>query len=104
MVMDRNFLQNQMKDMSSLLTQVRAVPNKTKDGAIDGFKVFQIQKGSVFEKIGLKNMDVLKRVNGQTLNSAEKGLELFSAFKSEERFELDIVRNDDEKTIIVEVQ
>jgi general secretion pathway protein C len=104
MVMDRNFLQNQMKDMSSLLTQVRAVPNKNKDGSIDGFKLFQIQKGSIFEKIGLKNMDVLKRVNGQNLNSAEKGLELFSAFKSEARFELDIVRNNDEKTIIVEIQ
>lgn len=104
MVMDRRFLDKQLAKMNDLMTQVRAVPNKNKDGVMQGFKLFQIRKGSVFEKVGLKNHDVIQRVNGQSLNSVEKGLDLFAALRDENHFTLDILRNNAKKTITIEVQ
>ncbi|MDH5543587.1 MAG: hypothetical protein OEY64_11555 [Nitrospinota bacterium] len=103
-VMGREFLKDQLNNMSALMTQVRAVPNMTSDGKIDGFKLFQIQKGSLYEKIGLQNQDVLKRINGQVLDSPEKGLELFNALKSETSFKLDIERNNSIKSMTIDVQ
>jgi len=103
-VMGREFLKDQLNNMSALMTQVRAVPNMGKDGNIDGFKLFQIQKGSLYEKIGLQNQDVLKSINGQVLDSPEKGLELFNALKSETSFSLDIERNNSVKSLKIDVQ
>lgn len=92
-VVSKRYLESRLKNMSKLLTQARAIPNINKDGGADGFKVFSIKKGSIFDKIGLKNHDVIKRINGMELDSAEKGLELFQALRNETNFEVDLVRN-----------
>lgn len=104
MVMNRAYLENQLKDMSKLLVQVRAVPSKNEKGEIEGFKIYSIKKGSLYEKIGLKNHDIIKGVNGRPLNSAEKGLELFSAIKNESHFTVDLVRNNVNTTLTIEIQ
>jgi len=101
---ERKYFRSQLKDMSKLLVQVRAVPNKSKDGSINGFKLFQIHKGSIYEKIGLKNQDIIKRVNGQDINSAEKGLALFSSIKNDSRFVVDLERNNSNKTLSIEIE
>ncbi len=103
-VMDRAYLEKEMKDMSRLLVQVRAVPHKNPNGQIEGFRLFQIIKGSIYQKIGLKNQDVVKRVNGQPINSAEQGLALLTALKNESNFTIDLVRNKANKTLTVELQ
>lgn len=46
----------------SYVAPARIVPAKEK-GAPIGFKVFSIQPGSVYEKIGLQNGDIVLRVN-----------------------------------------
>ncbi|MGK7345700.1 MAG: type II secretion system protein GspC [Candidatus Nitrospinota bacterium M3_3B_026] len=92
-MISKRFLESKLKNMNRLLTKARAIPNINKDGVTDGFKVFSIKKGSIFDKIGLKNHDVIKRINGVELDSAEKGLELFQALRNETNFEVDLVRN-----------
>ncbi|GMT41815.1 MAG: hypothetical protein IEMM0002_0226 [bacterium] len=103
-IMDKRYLDKQLGDMNSLMTQVRVVPNKSKDGNVEGFKLFQIKKGSIYEKIGLKNRDVIERINGQPLNSVESGLDLFQALKSETHFTVDLKRRDSKQTLTVNVQ
>lgn len=104
MVMDKRYLDKQLSDMNSLMTQVRVVPHKADDGSMEGFKLFQINKGSIYDKIGLKNSDVIQRVNGQPLNSVESGLDLFYALKNETNFTVDIKRNNSKQTLTVNVQ
>jgi general secretion pathway protein C len=70
----------------------------------DGFKVFAIRKGSLFDKIGLQNNDVVKRINGVELDSAEKGLELFQALKNETTFNVDLMRKSQKTTMRFSVQ
>lgn len=104
MVMDKRYLEKQLADMNSLMTQVRVVPQKAEDGRMEGFKLFQINRGSVYDKIGLKNNDVIQRVNGQPLDSVESGLDLFYALKNETQFTVDIMRNKSKQTLTVNVQ
>jgi len=103
-IMDKRFLEKQLASVNDLMTQVRAVPHMNKDKVMQGFKVFQIKKGSVFQKVGLKNRDVIQRINGQRLDSVEKGLDLFAALRDETNFTLDILRNNAKKTINIEIQ
>lgn len=100
----KRYLESQLASMNQLLTDVRAVPNMTKEGATDGFKIFAIRKGSLFDKIGLQNQDVVKRINGIELNSAEKGLELFQALRNETDFNVDLVRNSQKSSMRFSVQ
>lgn len=103
-VMNKRYLDKQLSDMNGLMTQVRVVPEKGDDGNMEGFKLFQINKGSVYDKIGLRNSDVVQRVNGQPLNSVESGLDLFYALKNETNFTVDIKRNNSKQTLTINVQ
>ncbi|MDH5637244.1 MAG: hypothetical protein OEZ04_02000 [Nitrospinota bacterium] len=93
------YLESQLKNMNQLLTQVRAVPNLDSSGNTNGFKLFAIQKGSIFEKIGLSEQDVVQSINGVELNSAEKGLELFQVLRNESNFNVDVLRGGNKTTL-----
>ncbi len=103
-LVSKQYLTSQMSNMNRLLTQVRAVPNLNKSGAANGFKLFSIKRNSIFAKLGLKNRDVIQRINGVELNSAEKGLELFQALRSETSFEVDLIRNSQKTTLRFNIQ
>ena len=57
-----------------------------------GFKLFSIKPKSVFSKIGLKNGDVLQTVNGYTLSSPDKILEVYGKLKDSEQISIDVLR------------
>ncbi len=103
-VMDKRFFETQKSNMNELLTNIRAVPNAAPDGSINGFQLFEIVKDSLYDKIGLKNQDVVQRVNGQALTSMEGGLDLFNALKNDNHFVIDVMRNNQSKTLTVDVQ
>jgi len=85
-------LDDVMSNFGAVLTQARMVPNLTPDNKTDGFKIFQIRPGSIFEKLGLKDQDVIMRVNSQDLDSFEKATGLFTALRNEKAISIDIVR------------
>ncbi len=103
-VMDKRFFESQKSNMNDLLTNIRAVPNVAPDGSINGFQVFEIVKDSLYDKIGLKNMDVIQRVNGQPLTSMQGGLDLFNALKNDNHFVIDLTHNSQNKTLTIDVQ
>ena len=68
-------------NLGDLLQQARAIPNM-KNGRLDGFIIADIQKGSIFEKLGIRQNDVLKSVNGESIDSPAKAMELYQALRS----------------------
>ena len=87
-------------NLGEVLQQARMVPNIVpgSGGRVDGFKFVNIQPGSIFEKLGFKPGDTLKRVNGEEVNSPTKGMELFNSLRSESRLQLSVERNGHEET------
>lgn len=78
-------------NMNEMLTQVRVRPYFSA-GKPDGFMVSRIKQGSFFEKMGLKNGDVIQGVNGQPIESADRMLELYKGLTSGSEITLDIKR------------
>jgi general secretion pathway protein C len=79
-------------DLYSMGMQARIVP-VFKNGVAHGLKLFAIRPDSLYSKIGIQNGDVIKRINGFDLNSAEKALEIYSKLKDSNRIDIEVERN-----------
>lgn len=79
-----------MQNFSDVLKQARVVPYSAQDGT--GFQIRSIRSGSIFQRIGLVNFDVIKAVNGQPLTTADQALSLFTLFRNEKEVTLDVRR------------
>lgn len=85
-------VQKALENMAVLSTQARIVPS-FENGVANGFRFYSIQPGSLYTKIGLKNGDVVQRVNGQDMSSPEKALEVYTKLRTEKRITVDLLRN-----------
>lgn len=88
-------------NLSKLYTDIRAVPY-FKDGKADGFKLLSVKAGSLFEKLGLRRGDILKSLNGNTLD-IQSGMTLFNSLKSEASFQLEIERRGADKALSYDI-
>ncbi|MFQ5754651.1 MAG: type II secretion system protein N [Acidiferrobacterales bacterium] len=68
---DREFVRTELRN-PDIFRQALIVPN-----AGGGFLVRQIQPGSVYAKLGLQVGDVIRKVNGRRINSANEALQLY---------------------------
>lgn len=82
---------SQLNNFAQLLNQARMVPY-FKRGKHMGYQVKAIDRGSLFEKIGLKNQDVIEEINGEPLDSMEKVMGLFSKMRNENEITVKLQR------------
>ena len=76
-----------LENLPLLLTQARAVPY-FKDGRAIGLRLFAIKTGSLYEKVGLRNGDILKSINGNSLGDISQAIKLFEQLKEEKSITL----------------
>lgn len=86
------------KNMSQMLTQVRIRPYFS-EGKPDGFLVSRIKQGSIFQKMGLKNGDVIQGVNDSPIGSADDMLGLYKELQSGSEITLNIKRRGKQETL-----
>lgn len=80
-----------MANLSKLATQARVVP-AFEGGQSIGFKLFSIRPKSLYAKIGLKNGDIVTRINGYEINSPDKALEIYQKLKDSKQINVDLKR------------
>lgn len=102
-LVDRAFLLGEAGNMSALLAQLRAVP-EVEAGAPIGFRVFAISDDSVFRRLGLRNGDVVRRVNGTTLHDPAALLSFLQGMGDESRIALDLVRAGRPSTLVYDLR
>ena len=102
-LIDRRELESTVANINEVFTQARAVPY-FEDGKTVGFRVFAIKPGSVFEKIGLQNGDVINRVNGVELTDPTKAITLFTELQNEGHIAVDLQRNKQTKNFSYEIR
>ncbi len=89
---DEEELESALNNLPKLLSQARAVPY-FRNGKSIGMRLFAIRAGSLYEKIGLKNGDILTAVNENTLADPTQALKLFEQLKTEREIQVSIERN-----------
>ncbi|MFP2897657.1 type II secretion system protein GspC [Corallococcus sp. 4LFB] len=89
--------------LDQLMMQARVVPS-FRDGRAVGFKLFSIREGSLYSRLGLRNGDMLQRINGLDLDSPDKALEAFHTLRDARRVELQIERGGAPVRMVFDVQ
>ncbi len=67
------------RDARSLFSQAKIIP-RWEEGEMVGMELREIEEGSLYDKVGLKEGDIIKSFNGVKLNSAAAGAKVLSQF------------------------
>ena len=81
---------NEGRSARSLFNQAKIIP-KWSDGQMVGMELREIEPGSLYEKVGLSEGDVITSFNGVELNSAAAGARVLSQFVEADEFEIELV-------------
>lgn len=88
----RTEVDSALENMSQLFTQIRAVPH-FEGGQSVGFRLFAIRRGSLFDRIGLKNGDIIRSINGNEMNDPSKAIALLQELRDARNLDVDVTRN-----------
>jgi general secretion pathway protein C len=91
------------ENMSQILTQARALPYM-EQGKTVGFRISEIVPNSIYEKIGLKNGDVIEKVNSQAVDDPAKFFQLYQGLRTERYIAIDLIRNGARQTLNYEIR
>ncbi len=77
----RSMINDAIQDVSKLMTEVQIRPHM-EEGAAAGLALSNIKPNSIFRRMGLRNGDILKSVDGQEIRSVDDALKLYENLKS----------------------
>lgn len=80
---------NEGRSARSLFNQAKIIP-KWEEGQMVGMELREIQPGSLYDKVGLSEGDVIKSFNGVQLDSAAAGARVLSQFVEADEFEIEL--------------
>ncbi len=102
-IVSRAKVDSTLSDLNKVIQQARMVPN-FKNGQVQGFKIFAIRPRSIFKQLGLRNGDIIHRINGAEINSVEKAIPMLQLARSADEIQLDITRRGKKQTMTIEIQ
>ena len=95
---ERGEIDGALSNLNEIATQARIVPS-FQDGKANGFKLFSIKPGSLYAKIGLRNGDVIQKINGYELNSPDKALEVYQKLRDSSAVSIEMLRRGQSTTV-----
>jgi len=100
---DQREVASNTENMNQLLTQARALPY-LENGKTAGFRISEIVPGSIYEKIGLQNGDVIQKINAQDVDDPGKFFQLYQGLKEEKNITIDLMRAGQRQTLNYEIR
>lgn len=100
---DKSEVDAALDNMNQLFTQIRAVPH-FEGGSATGFRLFAIRQGSLFDKIGLKNGDILRSINGNAINDPSRALAMLGELRNQRELAVEVMRNKENKTLTYQIR
>ncbi len=94
----RSDVEKSLKNVHQLLSQARVRPHFS-EGKPDGLAVTHIKRGSIFEKLGLKNGDVIKGLDGKEIKSPDDVLQMYERLTVGSEVAIEIERGGEEQMI-----
>jgi len=91
-VIDQRALNAALDNIGQAMTDARLLPS-VKDGKVEGFRASEVKPQGIFGTVGIKNGDILLRINDFPIDSPEKAIQSFVTLKGQNRIKLDLVRD-----------
>jgi len=91
-ILDSRRIQKSLENPEQILTDARLLPN-IKNGKQEGFSISEVVPGGIYHSLGLRNGDVLLRINDLEISNAEVAIQAMSALRGMNNINLDIIRS-----------
>ena len=91
------------QQLSRVLVQAAALPYY-EDGQLSGFKLMAIDAGSIYDKVGFKDGDIVTSVNGQRLSDVGRTIQLLHSLKGANMAQVTYRRGGADRSLTLEVQ
>lgn len=101
-IIDKSLINHYAKNLDDIYKNI-GIKQINKGKNVEGFAVSFIRKGSPFEKLGLKRGDVIRTVNGQTIDSEKAAFDIYKDIGNIENLTLGIQRGKEEMELEYEV-
>jgi general secretion pathway protein C len=98
MVINRSEIGAGFQDMGSMLRQAQIRPYFNA-GVPDGFMISNIQAGSLYQKMGIMNGDIIQGVNDRNIRTADDMVNLYNVIKSGSGMALSVKRHGNQETL-----
>jgi general secretion pathway protein C len=96
-VVSKNDIENSLRDIGTMLSQAQVRPYFTA-GRPDGFVISSIRGGSLYQRIGLVDGDIVQAVNDRKLTTGDDMMELYNLLKSSSSMALKVMRQGRQET------
>lgn len=102
--LEASFVESQLGDGGGkLVNDARLVPQVV-NGEVEGFKIFAIKPNSLFSRVGLKNGDIVLKVNDTSLKQADQGFALFQAFQEDREIMVNFKRGGQPNSLQIRIK
>ncbi len=100
--LSKESIKEALRNPEQIMTEARLLPYVV-DGEQKGFVVRELKQGGIYDALGLKNGDILLKVNELALESPDSALQAFGALRGLSRVRLEIIRGGDNRTILYHI-
>jgi len=94
----RSLVDKALANQGSLMKTARVIPHE-EDGRVVGVKLYGIRRNSLLGRLGVRNGDMLRTINGFAMASPDTALQAYSRLRSADKLTLAIKRQNNEMTI-----
>lgn len=102
-VVDQQRVLQAINKPDQLLTDARFIPHIVA-GRQEGFTLREVRPGGIYAGLGLRNGDVLLRINQYNISNPEAALQAFNALKGMDKAELNIIRKGQKMTLTYQIR
>jgi len=90
--LSRSEMTASLKDLLQMLSQAQIRPYFTAGGP-DGFMISQIRQGSIYQKMGLSDGDIIQNIDERKMQTADDMVSLFNSLRTSPEINLTIKRS-----------
>lgn len=102
-IIDQRLLNSALDNISQVMTDARLLPS-VKDGKVEGFRVSEVKPSGIFAIIGIRNGDILHKINDLPVDSPERAIQSLASLKGQNRIKLDLVRDGQPSTFSYDIR
>lgn len=99
----RSIVDKVLANQGSIMKTARVIPHE-EDGRVVGVKLYGIRRTSLLGKLGIRNGDMLRTINGFDMTSPDTALEAYSRLRTADALSVALKRQNKEMTIEYNIQ
>lgn len=97
-VIQRSLVDKALANQGSLMKTARVIPHD-ENGRVVGVKLYGIRRTSLLGRLGVRNGDMLRTINGFDMTSPDTALQAYSVLRTANKLTLAVKRQNNEMTI-----